>query len=109
MPEGTGPVRFTDVLTMATSITNFLGEGLVEPKHAVLALDVLEGARSLESLGRPLSPLVRRAPGGPAVDDRLKLLVQQWWNDLGATPDAELTSAVRRRLRDALAALESTT
>lgn len=90
MPDNLAPVRFTEVLTMATSVAAYLGESVIEARHVVLALDVLQGSRTLESLGRPVSPLARRPAGGPAVHPDLASLVQAWWNALGSDPRAEL-------------------
>lgn len=109
MPDAPGPIRFTDILTTASSITTYLGEDTVEPRHVMLALEVLEGDQGFASLGRPLSPMVRRRPGGPVVQADLKALVQRWWSYLGATPEAELDPSDRGRLKQDLALLGSTT
>ena len=88
-------------------MASYLGEGVVEVRHVVLALDILQGARTLESVGRPLSPLVRRPPGGPSVEPNLRELIQRWWTELGSDPQAELGATGIATFLAALAAMES--
>jgi hypothetical protein len=70
------------------------------------AIAILRGEKSLEDLGRPLSPLVpRRAEGGaePAVRE----LAQRWWNLLGGDIRATLDDTALAALRAELVSLAS--
>jgi hypothetical protein len=84
-------MRFTDILTTASAIANYLGQPDVEAAHLLAAIDVVAGIRSMDELGRPTSPLLRRhgapAPGSTAG---VRSLAQRWFADLASDPQAEL-------------------
>ncbi|MGE5597179.1 MAG: hypothetical protein ACM3S1_14240 [Hyphomicrobiales bacterium] len=85
------PIRFADILTMASSVATFLAAPEVTAAHAIDGIAILRGERRIEDLGRPLSPLLRRAqqPQGGGVEPALRELVQRWYVRLGS-PDATL-------------------
>src|SRR5438045_7101463 len=97
------PLRFTDVLTTASAVANYLGAEDVTASHVLDAIAVLRGEKGMEDLGRPLSPLVRRGQAG--ADAAVRALAQRWWTELGGSPDAELDEAALERLSAELRAL----
>jgi hypothetical protein len=100
MPEAEDPIRFSDVLTTAAAVANYLGEADVSAGHMLAALQILQGTRKLEDLGRPLSPLVRRtAPGQVGgVEPSVKALAQAWAARLGSAAGAMSTDQVAKLL-----------
>jgi len=104
-----GAIRFLDILTTASAVANYLGVADVTPAHVRDAIAILREEKTLDDLGRPLSPLVRRAPPGTAggADARVRELAQRWYAALANDPAAELTVAQVEALTaelDALAA-----
>jgi hypothetical protein len=95
-------IRFVDVLTTGSAVANYLGVADVTPSHLISAISVLRGDSTLEDLGRPLSPLLRRGQPGshPAVRD----LAQRWFVALGSDTQAELSGT---QLADLLAELRT--
>jgi hypothetical protein len=87
-------LRFADILTTASAVANYLGQPTVSAAHLLDAIAILRGATSLDDLGRPVSPLLRRAtePGG-GVDPAIRELAQRWFAALGASVAAELDVA----------------
>lgn len=83
-------LRFLDVLTTATALTNHLGASLTTAEHLLLAVDILQGERSIESLGQQRSPLLRAHRPEPGVESALRELVQRWFERLGGTGGAIL-------------------
>lgn len=76
------PLRFTDILTTASAVATYVGEADVSARHLLDALALLRGAKTMEDLGRPRSPLVRpRGRGG--AEAAVRALVQRWWLALG--------------------------
>ena len=61
-------IRFTDVLTNASTIASLKGDQLVGFGHLADAIEVLTGAKSMEEFGPGVSPLLRqgRHEGGQA-------------------------------------------
>ncbi|OAI38576.1 hypothetical protein AYO38_09415 [bacterium SCGC AG-212-C10] len=98
-------MRFTDILTTASAVANFLGEPEVTAGHLLQAIEIVEGKRSVEDLGRPLSPLVRRPGGG--VQAEVRALVQRWYAAIGGDVMAEIDDAQVAALRAELEALVS--
>lgn len=96
----TGGLRFLDILTTASAVANYLGVADVTPEHVRAAIALLRDEKTLDDLGRPLSPLVRRAPAGMAggADKRVRELAQRWYAELGAGPEAEVTDEALSRL-----------
>ena len=95
------PVRFADILTTASAVASYLGEAEVAAPHLVSAVAILRGESTIEDLGRPVSPLVRRGAGGSTVSQPVRDLAQRWFAELGANVDAALDGpAVERLLAD---------
>ena len=77
MDEG---LRLTDILTTASAVANFLGARDVDASHLLTAIELLQGTKTLDDLGRPLSPLVSRMTGaGSGATDEVKQLAQRWF------------------------------
>lgn len=87
------PVRFVDVLTTASAVANYLGEGTVTAAHVAEAVAIVLGEKSMEDLGQPVSPMLRRGPVGPEVSPRVRELARRWFDDLGGDPAARLDAA----------------
>jgi len=88
----TDDVRLAEILTTAAAVADFLSAGDVTAAHLLAAIAVLRDGRTVEELGRPLSPLVRRPPGlhggaAPAVRE----LAQRWYAALGSDLAATMT------------------
>jgi hypothetical protein len=98
MPDSGDSIRFTDILTTASAVANYLGEAEVTAPHVLAAVEILQGVRAMEDLGRPLSPLVRRSPPGQSagVEPRVRALVQGWFSTLGSGGAALDSDEVRR-------------
>jgi hypothetical protein len=84
-------LRFTDILTMASSVASYLGVPDVSAQHVLAGIDILLGRTKMEDLGRVRSPLAPMPPsqyGGaePAVRE----LAQRWFERLGNDPEAKL-------------------
>ena len=101
----TGGIRFTDVLTTASAIANYLGVNEVTPAHLVDAIAILEGSRTMEDLGRAVSPFVPRPRSGPTAAAAVRELAQRWFASLGSDPLAEMDAGALERLRADLTAL----
>lgn len=87
------PLRFADILTTASAVANYLAQPEVTAAHLLEAVAILRGEKTLEDLGRPLSPLVRRAgPQGAGVEPRARELVRRWFAAIGSSPTAELAA-----------------
>lgn len=97
-------IRFSDVLTTASAVANYLGEADVAAVHLRHALAILLEEMTLEDLGRPLSPLVRRA-AAPGATEEVRDLVGRWFEMLDRDPMAELTVEQLDRLRAELQAV----
>lgn len=97
------PVRFTDILTTASAVANYLGDATVAPGHLLHAVALLLGEQSMDDLGRPVSPLVRRSGG--AVDPRVRELVRRWFAALGSDIQATIEGDDLARFLDEVRAL----
>lgn len=104
LPESE-PLRFTDILTTASAVANYLGRGEVTAPDLLDAVCILCGEKTMEQLGRPLSPLVRRPSQGAGATVEVRALAQRWWAELGGSPGAALDEAAVARLRADLQAL----
>ena len=94
------PLRLTEILTTSSAVANYLGEPDVTAGHVLSAIAILRGELTMERLGRPVSPLVPRAPGGGGADPRVRELAQRWFARLGgdvgaALDDVQLASLVK--------------
>lgn len=99
-------LRLAEILTTSSAVANYLGERDVSARHVLAAIDILEGTKSLDDLGRPLSPLVSRMAGaGSGADDAVKALAQRWLAALGGDVQAELDEAQLAGLKAELSAL----
>ena len=100
-------LRFADILTNASAVANYLGAMDVSAAHILDSIALLQGTKTMDELGRPVSPLVPRPPGRPpGVEHPAKELVQRWYAELGsadATLDDERLACFVQELR-ALAA-----
>ena len=96
---GPEPLRLTEILTTSSAVANYLGQPDVTAGHMLSAIAILRGEMTMESLGRPVSPLVPRVPGGGGADPRVRELAQRWFAKLGgevgaALDDVQLASLV---------------
>lgn len=99
-------LRFTDILTMASSVASYLADPDVAPRHVLDALDVLQGRVRLEDLGRMRSPLVPMPPsqyGG--AEPAVRGLAQRWFERLGNDPEGMLDAESINELRGELEGL----
>ncbi|HMO54998.1 MAG TPA: hypothetical protein PJ994_10880, partial [Tepidiformaceae bacterium] len=88
MAESSG-IRFVEVLTTASAVANYLGVADVTAKHVLAALAILREEATLEDLGRPLSPMLRR--GAPGSEPAVRGFAQRWYRALSENPHAELS------------------
>lgn len=98
------PLRFADILTTASAVANYHGVPDVTATHLLDAIAILREEKSLDDLGRPVSPLVPRRPGA-GVDPPVRDLVQRWWHTLGEDVNATLTAPALASLTAELHAL----
>ena len=98
-------IRFTDILTTASAIANYLGVNEVLAGHLLDALSIIEGTRQMEELGRAVSPLVPRPRSGPSASAEVRELAQRWFALLGSDPLAQVDGDALNRLREELARL----
>jgi len=98
-------MRFADILTTASAVANYLGEPGVTAAHLLAAIAILRGEKSLDDLGRPVSPLIQRGATSGVVHPPVQVLVQQWFARLGNDVDAELDTAALAEFTAELAAL----
>ena len=93
-------IRFTDVLTTASTVTNYLGADEVTAGHLLSAIALLLGEIRMEDLGRGVSPLLQRASQRQVgVIEPVRELVQRWFASLGSDIHAVLTEAQMVTLR----------
>jgi hypothetical protein len=99
-------LRLAEILTTGSAVANYLGAREVAAEHLDAGIDILLGAKTMEDLGRPQSPLVARVSGaGSGADDAVKALAQRWLVELGGDVQRELTEEQLVRLRGELTAL----
>lgn len=99
-------LRLTDILTTAAAVANFKGVPDVAAEHLLLAIEVLQGEKTLDDLGRPVSPLVTRISGaGLGATPGVKALAQRWFARQGNNPTYELTHDELETLHGELATL----
>lgn len=99
-------MRLADILTTASAIANYTGELNVSPIHLLHAIDILAGEKTIDDLGRPVSPLIPRPPGStPGADPAVRDLAQRWFAESGNDINAELDDFALARLRTELHAL----
>ena len=91
-----GPIRFADILTTASAVASYLGVATVTAAHLIESVAILRGEKSVEDLGRPVSPLVSRSSQGADVEPAARDLVQHWFfavgQDINATLDEDETA-----------------
>lgn len=92
-------IRFADILTTAVAVAGYLGADEVQSRHLQAALAILSGEGTMEDLGRPVSPLVRRSPAGPSVAPAVRAFVQCWFERIGGDANALLPPARLAELR----------
>jgi hypothetical protein len=100
-------VRFTDILTTASAVADYLGEPEVKPGHVLEAIAILRGERDLPDLGRGVSPLVPRGAGRGLVAQAVRDLVQEWFERLRRDVTAELSEGALASFEAEVLALES--
>lgn len=99
-------VRLTDVLTTASAVANFQGVRDVRAEHIQAAIEIILGERTLDDLGRPVSPLVSRVTtAGAGATTGVRELAQRWFERQGGDIAYELASDELQALRDEVAAL----
>lgn len=93
-------IRLVEVLTTASAVANFLGEADVSVAHLLASIQILKGERTMDDLGRPVSPLVPRQ-GSPGSTPEARAFAQRWYQSVGGDPHAALTPAqVDQMLRE---------
>jgi len=81
-------LRLTDILTTGTAVANFTGERDVRAEHLLDAIAILLGEKTLDDLGRPVSPMLSRATGaGSGATEGVRSLAQRWF----ARQDGDVT------------------
>ena len=100
-------IRFTDVLTTGAAVATYLGAREVTAAHLRDAVEILQGMKPMEALGRPVSPLIPRPPSGPGATAGVRELAQRWFAALGGEPLAELDADQLAKLMLELAAIDS--
>lgn len=98
-------LRLAEILTTSSAVANYLGARDVSATHVLAAIDILLGSKTLDDLGRPLSPLVSRAAGaGSGAAEDVKELARRWLAELEGDIQRELTDTQLGRLRAELEA-----
>jgi hypothetical protein len=104
------PLRFTDVLTNASAVANYLGAPDVTAAHLLDALAILSGEQTVEVLGRPRS-MFGRGHSSPGATEGVRAFAQRWFARLGSDTAASLAGddlrAFEAELRDLAAAEQS--
>lgn len=99
MPDTAFPT-LAELLTTAAAVANYRGESDVCAAHVLDALAVQLGEKSLEDLGRALSPLVRRMPGlAGGATPGVRAFAQRWFEALDRDAQAPLGAGVIARMR----------
>lgn len=95
------PLRFTDILTTAAAVADYLAADTVSAGHLAAAVAILRGERTYEDLGRGRVPLGHRPPAGANVEPGVRAVVQEWFHQLGDDPLAMISpSDLTRFLAD---------
>jgi hypothetical protein len=68
------------LLTTAAAVADYEGLPVIGVDEFRRAVTILRGELAMEGLGKPLSPLVRRAPA--VVPDALQAVLQAWFSRL---------------------------
>jgi hypothetical protein len=107
--ESDADLRFTDILTTASAVANYVGSPTVTANHILDAIAILTGEKNMDSLGRGVSPLVRRGPPGHAgsADPAIRDLAQRWFAELGNDVTATLPPTSLETLKTELRALNA--
>jgi hypothetical protein len=102
-------LRFTDILTTAAAVANYTGAPDVTATHMLDAIAILLGEKSMEDLGRGVSPLVPRGMPGQreSVDPAIRTLAQIWFATLNNDVTATLTEPQIQQLRRELLSMRS--
>ncbi|MCK9520314.1 MAG: hypothetical protein M0R74_15015 [Dehalococcoidia bacterium] len=104
------PVRFTDILTTAAAVSNYVGQPTVTATHLLDAIAILREEKTMENLGRPMSPFLGRAMGTRGeVEPPVRELAQRWFARLGSSINAELEGDELAALIEELRALAAAT
>jgi hypothetical protein len=106
MEPGSEPLRFTDILTTSSAVANFQGAALLTAAHVLDAIALLEGAKSLADLGRPVPAFSRRPGFGDAgAEPGVRAVVQRWFAELNHDYLATFTPDQLQLFRAQIAAL----
>lgn len=84
-------LRLTEILTTSAAVANYQGCADVGPEQVLHAVAILQGAESIEDLGRPVSPLVPRGPGSGGAAPAVRDLATRWFALLGSDVNAVMT------------------
>lgn len=102
-----GSLRFADILTTASAVANYLNEPTVTAGHLLDGIAILQETKTMEDLGRAVSPLIRRQQwAGGGVTPGVRALVQRWFTAVGDV-NAEIGGEDLVRLGDELRALDA--
>lgn len=105
-PQDELEIRFTDVLTTASTVANYLGVNEITAGHMLQAIALLKEEIRMEDLGRGVSPLLQRASQRQvSVAEAVRELVQRWYAQLRSDVYAVLNEQQIGQLRDELTAL----
>ena len=94
-------IRLTEILTTASAVANYLGAVDVSADHLAYSIAILLDEITMEDLGRPLSPLVRRLPPGMGggAEPKVRDLAQRWFAAVGGDVTAVLTTLQLQQFR----------
>ena len=84
-------LRFTDILTNASAIADYVGAKDVTAQHMLDSIAVLRGEKTAADFGTPVSPMLLRFRGQPGSDPAVRELAQRWFAHLGSVVEAEVS------------------
>ncbi len=98
-------ILLAEVLTTGSAVANYRGHEEVSAADLIDGLAILLEEKTLDDLGRALSPLVRRGSGRGGATAGVRALAQRWYAALGEDARASLDAETLTRLRAELEVL----